>query len=107
MVFIETSVLTRQIQTLLQDQDYAELQKLLTGLPAAGDLIRGSRGCRKLRWSTHGKGKRGGIRVVYYPVRDKHLILMLLAYAKTSTGSLTRAQINQLGDTVINELKER
>ena len=48
MVFIETSVFTRQIEKLISDESYLEMQQFLSSLPTAGDLIRGSNGCRKL-----------------------------------------------------------
>ena len=51
MVFIETSVFTRQIEKLISDESYLEMQQFLSRLPTAGDLIRGSNGCRKLRWN--------------------------------------------------------
>jgi hypothetical protein len=50
MVIIETSVFTRQIQNLLTDEEYAELQAGLVRRPDAGVIIPGSRGLRKLRW---------------------------------------------------------
>jgi hypothetical protein len=38
--------------------------------PAAGDVIRGSAGLRKLRWSASGRGKRGGARVIAQLMKD-------------------------------------
>ncbi len=106
MVFMETSVFTRQIGNLIPDDSYGELQIFLAGLPTAGNLIRGSHGCRKLRWQTPGAGKRGGIRVIYYWFPNDDQILMLLAYTKSSTGDLTKAQIKVLGQLVASELKD-
>ncbi len=105
MVFIETSVFTRQIEKLISDDSYLEMQQFLSRLPTAGDLIRGSNGCRKLRWNTSGRGKRGGIRVVYYWVMANDQMLMLIAYSKTTTADLTPIQIRKLGQLVKNELK--
>jgi mRNA-degrading endonuclease RelE of RelBE toxin-antitoxin system len=50
----------------MDDERYAALQVFLSNRPAAGDLIRGSGGIRKVRWSGSGRGKRGGLRVIYY-----------------------------------------
>ena len=80
MVFIETSVFTRQLEKLISDESYLEMQQFLSRLPTAGDLIRGSNGCRKLRWNIPGRGKRGGIRVIYYWVMTNDQILMLIAF---------------------------
>jgi mRNA-degrading endonuclease RelE of RelBE toxin-antitoxin system len=107
VVFIETSVFTRQIKSLIPDEYYLEMQKFLARLPTAGDLIRGSHGCRKLRWKVPSRGKRGGIRVIYYWVAADDQILMLTSYAKTKTDDLTAAQIRTLGQLVADELKVR
>ena len=105
MIFIETSVFTRQIKGLIRDDSYSGLQEFLARLPTAGDLIRGSNGCRKIRWKTPGRGKRGGIRVIYYWIKNSDQILMLLAYAKTTTGDLTSAQNRKLARLVTSQLK--
>ena len=66
MIFIESSLFTRQVLELLPDDEYSELQKALSRHPDAGDLIRGTGGLRKLRWKRPGTGKSGGVRVIYY-----------------------------------------
>jgi len=50
--------------------------------PEAGDVVRGSGGCRKVRWSRAGKGKRGGVRVIHYNRLAKGVIYLLLIYGK-------------------------
>lgn len=66
--FRETELFTAQITSLLSDEEYAGLQGVLVVRPDAGDLIEDTGGLRKVRWSQRrrGKGKRGGIRVIYY-----------------------------------------
>jgi mRNA-degrading endonuclease RelE of RelBE toxin-antitoxin system len=66
MVIIETSIFTRQVQALLDDDEYRRLQTALVIRPDIGDLIPGGGGLRKMRWSAQGRGKRGGVRVIYY-----------------------------------------
>jgi hypothetical protein len=63
--FIETPTFTRAITSLLADDDYAHMQIALVQNPSLGDVIRGGRGLRKLRYAVSGRGKRGGIRVIY------------------------------------------
>jgi hypothetical protein len=95
MVFIETSVFTKEIRRLLSDADYKELQIALMLRPYAGDLIRGSNGLRKVRWNLPGEGKRGGIRVIYY-WDPPDTVFMLFLYKKTDQDDLTAEQIRIL-----------
>jgi mRNA-degrading endonuclease RelE of RelBE toxin-antitoxin system len=96
MVIVETKVFTRQAQVLLNDDDYRRLQTILVIRPDAGDLIPGGGGLRKIRWGTQGRGKRGGVRVIYYWVVKQERIIMLLVYAKNEQDSLTAEQIKVL-----------
>lgn len=66
MRFVETPVFTRAVTSLLSDEEYRQLQLALLIRPEQGALIRGSGGLRKLRWGAQGRGKRGGVRVIYY-----------------------------------------
>ena len=59
LTFIETRLFTKLVPQYLSDDEYAALQQALVADPTAGDLIRGSGGVRKLRWSVAGRGKRG------------------------------------------------
>lgn len=93
MEFIETPTFTRAITALLSDDDYASLQMVLVQDPARGDVIRGSGGLRKLRYAVSGRGKRGGIRVIYYWVKNDGQIYMLLAYAKSVKDTLTTQEL--------------
>jgi hypothetical protein len=92
--FIETAVFTRAIANLLTDFEYSELQGALLVNPEAGDLIPGTSGLRKVRWreGRRGKGKRGGIRVIYYWYQSGSLIYMLLAYLKSGKTTSQRAK---------------
>ena len=102
--FFETPVFTRQITALLDDGDYRQLQVTLALKPAAGDLIRGSGGLRKIRWAIRGRGKSGGIRVIYYLVDDGE-IYFLLAYAKNEQEDLDSRQLRILRNLVKEEFK--
>ena len=64
MEIIETSIFTRRVSELLSNEAYRELQSELVIRPAAGAVIAGSGGLRKLRWAGSGRGKRGGVRVI-------------------------------------------
>ena len=104
MEFIETSVFTRQITGLLSDAEYDQLQRLLLLWPLAGDLIKHSGGLRKLRHKAKGRGKRGGIRVIYYYLTEDQKIFLLYAYAKGRKDDLNTKELKILREIVKEEL---
>lgn len=105
MEFIETSIFTRQVTDLLKDDEYRELQIALSIHPESGVIIPQSGGLRKIRWSMTRRGKRGGVRAIYYWVVAKDQILMLFMYPKTEKSDLTPAQLKALREVVEKEFK--
>ena len=89
MEFIETPTFTRMLVELLTDDEYAGLQCVLLVNPEAGDIVKGGGGIRKLRHALPGRGKRGGVRVIYYWLRKVGQIYMLLIYPKSKKDTLT------------------
>ena len=83
MIFIETSTFTKYIEHYLTDDEYLGLQTFLLQHPDTGKVIPGSGGVRKLRWSMAGKGKSGGIRVIYYWRKSRNEIWLLTVYSKS------------------------
>ncbi len=102
MVIIETPLFTRQIQELMSDDTYCQLQEALIIRPDIGDIIKGSGGLRKVRWKLKGRGKRGGVRVIYYWVVAQDQIRMLHVYSKSKQADLTPEQI-----TILKEITQR
>ena len=96
MLIVETLVFTRRVLKLLSDDNYRSLQRFLVANPEAGDLIRQSGGLRKIRWSVAGRGKRGGVRVIYYWAPAHEMILMLLMYGKNEQDDLSPEQLRVL-----------
>ena len=96
MVFVETTVFTRRVRELMDDDAYAELQHHLAAHPEAGALIRGSGGLRKIRWAAHGRGKRGGVRVIYYWWVTKDRVSLLYLYPKNEQDDLTPVELKLL-----------
>lgn len=84
MIFVETSFFTEDVRALMDDDGYAALQRHLRARPEAGDLIQGTGGLQKIRWLAGGRGKRGGVRIIYYHVAAAGQIRMLLIYRKAS-----------------------
>jgi mRNA-degrading endonuclease RelE of RelBE toxin-antitoxin system len=66
MEFVETPTFTRLVSALLSDDEYRVMQQTLVENPARGALIEQGGGIRKLRWGAQGRGKSGGVRVIYY-----------------------------------------
>jgi mRNA-degrading endonuclease RelE of RelBE toxin-antitoxin system len=103
--FVETPVFSRRLQGLLSDDDYRALQLALVFRPEQGVLIPGTGGLRKLRWSLRGKGKRGGLRVIYYWKSAEEVIYLLFLYSKNQQGDLTPDQLRWLTRTLEEDLK--
>ena len=96
MIFIETPIFTEDLLSLLSDDEYSEFQKYLANNPLAGAVIQQTGGLRKIRWSAAGKGKRGGVRIIYYHVTLDSQIRLLLIYKKGIQDDLTLEQKNVL-----------
>ena len=96
MLIVETSVFTRQLGKLLEDNQYRSLQEALSLRPEMGTLIPGGGGLRKIRWSIAGRGKRGGVRIIYYWAAKSETILMLFIYPKNKKDDLTSQELKTL-----------
>ena len=94
--FIESSIFERLLPVYLDDDEYAELQRHLICHPEAGDLVRGSGGVRKLRWSRPGMGKRGGLRVIYYVHSQPDEFWMLTLYSKSRADNVPGHVLKEL-----------
>jgi hypothetical protein len=94
--FNETAPFSKRVEDLLDLEEYAELQGALRARPDAGSIQSGTGGCRKLRWEAQGKGKSGGVRVIYYWYREDGEIFLLLIYPKGEKDSLTQTEKNML-----------
>ena len=103
MIFRETRNFTKRLISLLNDADYSRLQMALVRNPAAGAIIEGSGGIRKLRWSLPGRGKSGRGRIIYYWAVSKHVIFMLDIFAKNEKADLTKQEIKILKRVIEEE----
>ena len=100
LTFVETQLFTKRLRDYLADDEYRTLQQALIANPEAGDIIRGSGGVRKLRWNVAGRGKRGGIRVVYY-LRSKYgEIWMLTFHAKNVVESIPPSVLKKIREEI-------
>ena len=107
MLIIETAIFTKRVNELLDDEQYRLLQWILVKAPDSGKIIPGSGGLRKLRWAGSGRGKRGGIRLIYYWFPKQDRLLMLFLFAKNEQADLTAQQLKTLRLVVQRELDEK
>jgi mRNA-degrading endonuclease RelE of RelBE toxin-antitoxin system len=105
MEFIETPVFTKEVRVQLSAEEYRGLQLALVLRPEQGSVIPGSVGLRKVRWKARGKGKRGGVRVIYYWITEDDKIYLLMLYGKSDQADLTPAQARILIKLVREELE--
>ena len=82
LTFIELEPFAAVRDRYMDDEEFAALQQYLAERPDAGDLIPRSGGCRKLRWAARGRGKRGGIRVIYFLRLAFGQIVLVTLYGK-------------------------
>jgi mRNA-degrading endonuclease RelE of RelBE toxin-antitoxin system len=101
--FIETRLFTQLVQDYLSDEEYRQVQLELIKNPDLGVVVRGSGGVRKLRWRAHGRGKRGGYRIIYFIYRAKEVIWMLTIYPKNVRDSIPGHVLKQIRQEIEGE----
>lgn len=92
MIFKEFGTFTRRLYEYMDDDEFRMLQNYLLVEPMAGVVIPGTGGVRKLRWAGSGRGKRGGLRIIYYLATGKSAFLLIHIYAKGEQKDLRPAQ---------------
>lgn len=102
MLFIETPIFTEDLQNFLSDSEYSEFQEHLAYYPLAGTVVQNTGGLRKIRWRSRGKGKRSGVRVIYYYVMADSQIRLLFIYKKGILDNLTNEQ-----KRILRQINER
>lgn len=91
----ETPIFQRYAAEVWTEAEREEFVNFIAAKPEAGDLIRGSGGCRKVRWATAGKGKSGGARVIYFNADDS-MIWLLIVYKKAKFDNLPTSFLVEL-----------
>jgi hypothetical protein len=94
MEFVEAPAFTRHLSEYLSEEGFRRLQDRLAANPALGDLMPATGGFRKLRWADvrRGKGRRGGLRIIYYYFRSDSQIWFMTLYDKSEASDLTGSQ---------------
>jgi len=109
MEFIEAPAFSKHVSDYLNDDEYRRLQAELADNPEAGNIMPGTGGFRKIRWADvrRGKGRRGGLRIVYYHFRSDHQIWLMTLYDKDEASDLTAKEKNALKAAIQSELAAR
>ena len=94
--FIESSIFKRVLPLYLDDDEYSDLQQFLMQNPEAGEVVPGSGGVRKIRWSRPEMGKRGGLRIIYFVRYRPNEFWMLTLYAKAKRKNAPAHILKQL-----------
>ncbi len=107
--FIESPAFTRYLYKYLNDEEYSTLQNALMENPDMGVLIQGTGGFRKLRWrdKRRGKGKRGGLRIIYYHLEEARQIWLFTLYGKDEAIDLTMEQKRMMKRAITAEKMAR
>ena len=103
MEFIETSSFTRLVYDYLTEIEFIGLQNLLFYAPESGDVVPGSGGVRKIRWKVTGRGKRGGVRVIYYFKKREDQIWFLTIYQKNEIENIPAHILKQIAKEIADD----
>ena len=108
-IFVELPPFERNRQDYLNDENFHAFQKILMQNPETGDVIEGTGGLRKIRYTDEkrGKGKRGGLRVIYYWWVSGQQFWLFTLFNKNEMNDLTPEQRKILKDLLKQELETR
>lgn len=96
----ETPEYLRRAERLLTAGARTEIVNMLAARPKAGELMQGTGGVRKLRWARGGRGKSGGVRVIYCYHSEAMPLYLLTVFAKNEKANLTASERGALAKLV-------
>jgi hypothetical protein len=99
---IETPIFEKYAAAVWSDDEREAFKLWIAQNPNAGDVIPQSGGLRKVRWSTDGKGKRGGAQVIYFNRLENGVIILLIVYTKAKFDNLPLNFLKQLKEAAEN-----
>jgi mRNA-degrading endonuclease RelE of RelBE toxin-antitoxin system len=106
MEIVETSIFVRRVSDYLSPEELRLFQVYLVENPKVGRVLQGSGGLRKVRWQIPGKGrgKRSGVRVIYFFLETSDKIYLLMIFGKNEYENLTKEQLKRLAKAMKEEL---
>ena len=90
----------RHANELLNEAERKSVIDYLAAHPRAGDIMEGTGGIRKLRWARGGKGKSGGVRIIYYYHDQRIPLYLLTVFGKNEKSNITKSERNELAKLV-------
>mgnify|MGYP006117583035 FL=1 len=103
---VELPEFLKKSSNLFKGDEKASIINYLAVHPQSGDLMKGTGGIRKLRWSAQGKSKSGGVRVIYYYHDGTIPLFLLTVFGKGEKANLSRAERNELAKLTSFLLKQ-
>lgn len=97
---VETASFVTDAKTCMTDNERSEAVNMIAANPECGDVVPGGGGIRKVRFAIRGKGKSGGVRIIYYFHNERVPVFLLAVFAKSDQANLTKAETNMLGNAV-------
>ncbi len=97
---IETPIFSKLCLDYWTEDERGAFAAWIAANPESGDVIPGSGGCRKVRWSRAGSGKRGGVRVIHYNQLADGRIYLLLIYAKSAKDNVPPNVLLKIKETL-------
>ena len=98
ITIVETASFMTGAKACMSNDERAEAINMIASNPECGDVIPGGGGIRKVRFAIGGRGKSGGVRIIYYFHNERVPVFLLAVFAKNEQANLTRAETNLLGN---------
>lgn len=100
LTIIESPLFTKYWADYWSEEEHGEFMAFIAGNPEAGKVVPGSGGCRKVRWGAGGKGKSGGVRVIYTARLTNGVVVALVIYGKGVTENIPAHILRQIAKEV-------
>ena len=93
---VELQEFLKRSERLMKEDERTTIVNYLAAHPAAGVIMKGTGGIRKLRWKREGSGKRSGVRVIYYYYNEKYPLFLLTVFGKSEKANISKTERNEL-----------
>ncbi|CAK0770725.1 Toxin HigB-2 [Gammaproteobacteria bacterium] len=97
---IETPLFSKLWPRYWYEEERGAFAAYLSANPDAGDVIQGTGGLRKIRWSRAGSGKSSGVRVIYFTRYESGEIMLLVIYAKSERATMSAKQLLEIKNAI-------